>query len=367
MADVILTTYGTVVRDLERLRKVHFHYVILDEAQAIKNPSSKVSRAVRSLDSSFRLALSGTPIENNLSELWSLVSFLNPEMTGSYSEFVKEFIKPVEREMNEVRLDMLKKMVYPILLRRTKAQVAGDLPPKTEIVVYAEMMQRQQTVYDITRELFYGRIKDSLDRVGVEGTQLQLLEGMLRLRQICCHPRLYERAFSDDSGKFQLLEEELQDAVSEGHRVLVFSQFVTALELLRERLHCCGLPSELLTGATRDRERVVDRFQSGVGAPIFLISLKAGGTGLNLTAADYVFHLDPWWNPSVENQASDRAYRIGQTRPVFVYKLITQNSIEERVLELQEKKRLLADAIIQTESSFFKHLSRGDILHLFEK
>jgi non-specific serine/threonine protein kinase len=367
MADVVLTTYGTVLRDLDRLRIVHFHYVIIDEAQAIKNPSSQISKAVRSLDCSFRLALSGTPIENNLSELWSLVTFLNPGMAGSYSDFVKEFIKPVEREMNETRLDLLKKMVYPILLRRTKAQVAKDLPPKTEIVVYAEMVQRQRTMYDITRELFYGRIKDSLDRVGIEGTQLQLLEGMLRLRQICCHPRLYEIAYGDDSGKFQLLEEELHDAVSEGHRILVFSQFVTALELLRERLQYTGLRSEMLTGATRDRQRVVDRFQSGEGAPIFLISLKAGGTGLNLTAADYVFHLDPWWNPSVENQASDRAYRIGQTRPVFVYKLITQDSIEERVLELQEKKRQLADNIIQTESSFFKHLNKGDILHLFEK
>ncbi|MBN1757956.1 MAG: DEAD/DEAH box helicase, partial [Chitinispirillaceae bacterium] len=366
MADVVLTTYGTILRDSTRLQGIRFHYIILDEAQAIKNPSSRISKAIRMLQCNYRLALSGTPIENNLSELWSLVSFLNPGMVGSYSEFVKEFIKPVEKEMNEIRLDMLKKMVFPIILRRTKAQVAKDLPPKSEIVVYTEMLQRQRTMYDITRELFYGRIRDSLDRVGIEGTQMQLLEGMLRLRQICCHPRLYENSYADDSAKYQLLEEELHDAVSEGHRVLVFSQFVTALELLRERLRYTGLRSELLTGATHDRQKVVDRFQSGEGAPVFLISLKAGGTGLNLTAADYVFHLDPWWNPSVENQASDRAYRIGQTKPVFVYKLITQDSIEEWVLELQEKKRLLAGTIIQTESSFFKHLGRDDILHLFE-
>jgi non-specific serine/threonine protein kinase len=366
MADVILTTYGTVLRDCAQLQKTMFHYIILDEAQAIKNPSSRISKAVRTLNCKYRLALSGTPVENNLSELWALFTFLNPGMMGTYSVFMQEYIKPIEREMNESRLGVLKKMVYPFILRRTKAQVAKDLPPKNEIVLYSEMVARQKTLYDITKELFYGRIRDSLEEAGIEGSQIQLLEGLLRLRQICCHPQLYETGYSDDSGKFQLIEELLHDAVSEGHRALVFSQFVTALELLRERLGCSGLGSELLTGQTRDRQKVVDRFQGGEGAPIFLISLKAGGTGLNLTAADYVFHLDPWWNPSVENQASDRAYRIGQTKPVFVYKLITQESIEERVLELQEKKKLLTGSIIQTENAFFKHLSKSDILHLFE-
>ena len=368
MADVVLTTYGTVLRDSDRLQHMKFHYVILDEAQAIKNPASQISKALRSIKCRYRLALSGTPIENNLSELWSLFSFLNPGMMGSYKEFLQEFIKPIEKEMNEQRLCLLKKMVFPFILRRTKAQVAGDLPPKNEIILYSEMVPRQRTIYDITREMFYGRIKESFDRLGAgnEGIQVQLLEGMLRLRQICCHPQLYESGYSDDSGKFQVLEESLHDAVSEGHRVLVFSQFVSALELLRERIGCTGLGSELLTGQTANRQRVVDRFQSGEGAPVFLISLKAGGTGLNLTAADYVFHLDPWWNPSVENQASDRVYRIGQTKPVFVYKMITQDSIEERVLELQEKKRHLAGSIIQTENSFFKFLSKSDILNLFE-
>ncbi|MBN1577892.1 MAG: SNF2 helicase associated domain-containing protein [Chitinispirillaceae bacterium] len=366
MADAVLTTYGTIIRDKERLQKQHFHYIILDEAQAIKNPASVISKAVRSLDAGYRLALSGTPIENNLSELWSLFAFLNPGMFGRYRMFLQNFIRPIEREKNERTMEVLQKLVFPFILRRTKAQVVKELPPKNEIVAYCEMVPRQRTLYDMTKQLFYGRITEAFDRAGVEGSRMQLLEGLLRLRQICSHPLLYDPAYTDDSGKFQLVEEMLQDAVAEGHRVLLFSQFVMSLELLRQRCATIGISSELLTGATVDRQKVVDRFQNSEGAPLFLISLKAGGIGLNLTAADYVFHLDPWWNPSVENQASDRAYRIGQTKSVFVYKMITRDSIEERVLELQEKKRRLTESIITTEASFFKHLTKEDVAALFE-
>jgi non-specific serine/threonine protein kinase len=366
MADVVLTTYGTIVRDSDLFSRQKFHYVILDEAQAIKNPSSQVSRVVRTLNCLHRLALSGTPIENNLSELWAMFAFLNPGIFGSLRSFIQNFIKPIERELNDQVAGTLRKMVFPFILRRTKSQVVKELPPKNEIVVYTEMVPAQQAVYDIAKQIYYGRITEVIDRCGVEGSRIQLLEGLLRLRQICCHPKLYDSAYTDDSGKFILVEEMLLDAASEGHRVLLFSQFVKVLEMVREHCRLAGISTEILTGNTNDRQKVVDRFQAEGGATVFLVSLKAGGTGLNHTAADYVFHFDPWWNPSVENQATDRAYRIGQTKSVFVYKLITSSSIEERVLELQQKKRYLTDSIIQSETSFFKNLSREEILALFK-
>jgi non-specific serine/threonine protein kinase len=366
MVDVILTTYGTLLRDIEMLSKIHFHYCILDEAQAIKNPLSQISKTFSDVKSTHRLTLSGTPIENNLSELWSMFSFLNPGLLGTYKIFQEKFIKPVEKESDDVTASTLRKLIFPFILRRTKEQAAKDLPPKNEIILYTEMLPAQQTLYDITKEMYRGRVENSFNTRGFEKSGFQVLEGLLRLRQICSHPLLFDKSFTGDSGKFRMVEESIVDIIAEKHKVLVFSQFVTALELLRERLRIHGVKSEILTGSTKNRQEVVDRFQSPKGAPVFLISLKAGGTGLNLTSADYVFHIDPWWNPSAENQASDRAYRIGQTKPVFVYKIITRNSIEERVLELQERKRFLMDAVIQTETSLFKKLSKDDILDLFK-
>jgi non-specific serine/threonine protein kinase len=286
-------------------------------------------------------------------------------MLGSFRNFAINFIKPIEKEMNEQAADVLRKLIFPYILRRTKQQVAKDLPPKNEIIMYAEMLPKQKTIYDITKETYRGKIQHSFDKDSTDRTQFQILEGMLRLRQICCHPKMIDPTFSCDSGKFQLIEECIIDVISEGHRILVFSQFVKALELMKERISEKGVLSEILTGATRDRQSVVDRFQNQNGAPVFFISLKAGGTGLNLTSADYVIHMDPWWNPSAENQASDRAYRIGQTRPVFVYKMITKDSIEERVLQMQERKRNLMQSIIHTENSFFKQLTRDDVLAMF--
>ena len=310
------------------------------------------------------MALSGTPVENNLTELWSLFSFINPGMLGSYSNF------PVTLSVLSKRIKRkccwgFEKMIFPFILRRTKQQVAKELPPKNEIILYAEMLPQQKTLYEITRDTYRGKIKNSIDNQGIERCRFQILEGLLRLRQICCHPRLFDTGFSGDSGKFQLVQQSIQEVVAEGHRVLVFSQFVKALELLRQRIRESGISSEILTGATRDRQAVVDRFQKKGGAQVFLISLKAGGTGLNLTSADYVMHIDPWWNPSAENQASDRAYRIGQTRTVFIYKMITKDSIEEHILQLQQQKKNLMQSVITTEGSFFKNLSKEDVLSLF--
>jgi non-specific serine/threonine protein kinase len=365
MSDVVLTSYGTVLRDIEFLQGIDFHYVILDEAQTIKNPASQIRNAIDQLRCRYRLALSGTPVENNLTELWSLFSFINPGMLGSYSNFTRNFIRPIEKELNENAVGVLRKMIFPFILRRTKQQVAKDLPPKNEIILYAEMLPQQKTLYEITKETYRGKIKQSMDSQGVERCRFQILEGLLRLRQICCHPRLFDSGFSGDSGKFQLVQQSIQEVVTEGHRVLVFSQFVKALELLRQRIWESGISSEILTGATRDRQAVVDRFQKKGGAQVFLISLKAGGTGLNLTSADYVMHIDPWWNPSAENQASDRAYRIGQTKTVFIYKVITRDSIEEHILQLQQHKKNLMQSVITEEGSFFKNLSREDVLSLF--
>ncbi|MDG5816639.1 SNF2-related protein [Chitinispirillales bacterium ANBcel5] len=365
MADVVITSYGTMVRDLNQVMTKKFNYLILDEAQAIKNPTSQVSRAIRQIKAKHKLALSGTPIENNLSELWSLFTFLNPGMLGSFRSFAKNFIKPIMKDLNENTTAVLRQMIHPFILRRTKEQVAKELPPKSEVILYTEMLPEQKMLYDITRDTYRGKIIDSIENSGIERGRFEMLEGLMRLRQICCHPSIMNKSFSEESGKFNLLEEVLSDIVSGGHRVLIFSQFVKALELIRVRLAQQGISTELLTGQTRNREKVVDRFQNRNSAPVFLISLKAGGTGLNLTNADYVVHLDPWWNPSAENQASDRAYRIGQTKPVFVYKIITKDSVEERVLELQNQKKELVNSIITTESSFAKNLSKEDIIGLF--
>jgi non-specific serine/threonine protein kinase len=365
IADVVLTSYGTLLRDIGRLKKLRFNYVILDEAQSIKNPLAHVSRAVRELTSDHRLTLSGTPIENNLSELWSMVSFLNPGMLGSYRQFCVSFARPIERERKSAAAEVLQKMIFPFVLRRTKEQVASDLPPKTETLLCTEMLPRQRTLYDITRDMYRSRIMTAIDRDGIEKSRLQILEGLLRLRQICCHPLLMDERFSGESGKFKLLDSSIDEIAGGKHKVLIFSQFVKALQLLSARLKLRGIRHEVLTGATRDRAAVVDRFQDNPAITAFLISLKAGGTGLNLTAADYVVHLDPWWNPAAENQATDRAYRIGQTRQVFVYKLISKNSIEEHIVALQEAKQELIDWIVRPEETFGKQLTRDDVAALF--
>ena len=363
--DLVLTTYGTLLRDIDKLRKYPFHYVILDESQAIKNPLAKTSKAARLLRSDHRLVLTGTPVENSTFELWSQFAFLNPGLLGNLEYFKSEFGNPIEKQGDEQASQFLRKMVYPFILRRTKSQVAPELPPRTERVVYADMEPAQRKFYNKTRDYYRAMLLGVIEEQGMNNARMKVLEGLLRLRQICNHPRLVKDDFHGDSSKFELLIETLETLQSEGHKALVFSQFVQMLSLVRNEMDLKKIPYVYLDGQTRKRQERVDTFQNDPTIPFFLISLKAGGLGLNLTAADYVIHIDPWWNPAVEMQATDRTHRIGQDKPVFVYKLITRDSVEEKILELQEKKKNLVDQLIITEGSFFKSLTAEDVERLF--
>ena len=364
--DLILTTYGILLRDIEMLRQHRFHYVVLDEAQAIKNPLSQSARAARLLQAEHRLTLTGTPVENSPMELWSQFAFLNPGLLGSLEHFRSEFAGPIERGEDETAAKFLRKLVHPFLLRRTKDQVARDLPPRTERTLYTEMEPGQRKMYNLKRDQYRAQILGLLDEEGMDSARMKILEGLLRLRQICCHPRLLEPTTKSGSGKFEMLLETLDTLRAEGHKALVFSQFVQMLTLVREELDKRGIPYAYLDGKTKDRQARVDQFQTDPSLPFFLISLKAGGVGLNLTAASYVIHIDPWWNPAVEMQATDRTHRIGQDKPVFVYKMIARDSVEEKILQLQDRKRALVSQLISAESSVFKSLTRQDIQALFE-
>jgi non-specific serine/threonine protein kinase len=363
--DLVLTTYGVMRVDNEKLRAYRFHYIVLDESQAIKNPLAKTSRAARRLQSEHRLAMTGTPVENNTFELWAQFAFVMPGLLGSLDYFKEEFVKPIEKGQDEKTAQTLRRMVYPFILRRTKEQVAPELPPRTERVIYCPMEPAQRRFYfklrDYYRELLVGLIEEE----GLDKSRMKILEGLLRLRQASNHPKLIDPDFRGDSGKMEVLLETLETLYSEGHKALVFSQFVQMLRLVRKALDARGIPYAYLDGRTRKRQQQVDRFQHDPSVPFFLISLKAGGVGLNLTAADYVIHIDPWWNPAVERQASDRTHRIGQDKPVFIFKLITRESVEEKVLQLQERKKELVEKLIATESGFFKELSPEDVRALF--
>jgi non-specific serine/threonine protein kinase len=364
LAGIVLTTYGTLLKDIGFLEKIFFETVILDEAHTIKNPASGISRAVCRIKGRSRYALTGTPVENSLSELWSIFSFVNPGMLGRYRAFLRTFAVPIQKNDNVYQLKALKRITAPFIMRRTKKQAAPELPAKTETVTTLEMLPSQKHLYCVTRDVYRASITLSIERNGIEKSKFQILEGLLRLRQICSFPAMARPEYTGSSAKFEEIERMIPEIAAAGHRVLLFSQFVKALLALKERLTAIGIDSEMLTGKTVNRSDVVDRFQNGK-SPVFLISLKAGGTGLNLTAADYVIHLDPWWNPAVEDQASDRAYRIGQTKPVFVYRLIMKDTIEEQIVQLQQKKRGLADSVIVEELSFVKQMSLEEIKNLF--
>jgi non-specific serine/threonine protein kinase len=363
--DLVLTTYGTMLRDVEWLRKYKFHYVVLDESQVVKNPLAKTAKAVRLLSSDHRLALTGTPVENSTFELWSQFAFLNPGLLGNLEYFKREISNPIEKQGDEVASEFLRKLVYPFILRRTKEQVAPELPPRTERLVFADMDPAQRKFYNKTRDYYRAMLVGMIEDEGINNARMKVLEGLLRLRQISNHPRLVKEDFRGDSAKFELLLETLETLHSEGHKALVFSQFVQMLKIVREALDTQNVPYVYLDGQTRKRQERVDQFQASPEIPFFLISLKAGGVGLNLTAADYVIHIDPWWNPAVEMQATDRTHRIGQDKPVFVYKLIARDTVEEKILQLQEKKRALVEQLITTESSFFKSLTVEDVEVLF--
>lgn len=358
--DLILTTYGTLRNDVPFLKDLRFDYVILDEAQAIKNASSESAKAVRLLQADHRLALSGTPVQNHLGELWSLFEFLNPGMLGTARAFQAtgasaRVVEPQTREL-------LSRALRPFILRRTKQQVAKDLPQRLEQTIHCELDTEQRKLYDELKQHYRNSLLTRIAKEGMNKAKIQILEALLRLRQAACHPGLIDKSkTSMGSAKLDSLLAQLSEVMEENHKVLVFSQFTSFLSIVRSRLDKEKVTYEYLDGRTRDRKTPVDRFQTDPNVKLFLISLKAGGLGLNLTAAEYVFLLDPWWNPAVEAQAIDRAHRIGQTRQVFAYRLIAKDTVEEKVLQLQQSKRDLADAIINADNSLIGKLGREDL------
>jgi non-specific serine/threonine protein kinase len=337
----------------------------LDESQNIKNPLAQSSKAARLINAKHRLVLTGTPVENNTFDLWSQFAFLNPGLLGSMDYFKREFVTPIESRASEETAQLLRRLIYPFVLRRTKDQVAPELPARTERVLYTDLESPQRKLYNTTRDYYRGLLMGVIDERGIDNARMQILEGLLRLRQICIHPQLVQPGYRGGSAKFELLLESLETLRAEGHKALVYSQFVQTLHLLQKELDARQILYTYLDGKTGDRQKQVDIFQNDPGIPFFLISLKAGGVGLNLTAADYVIHVDPWWNPAVEMQAADRAHRIGQEKPVFVYKIIARNSVEEKILQLQERKRDLVGRLISTEGSFFKSITKEDVQGLF--
>ncbi|HZS03799.1 MAG TPA: SNF2-related protein [Blastocatellia bacterium] len=358
--DLILTTYGTLRNDAVLFKDVRFDYVILDEAQAIKNADTESAKAARLLKGDYKLALSGTPIENHLGELWSLFDFLNPGLLGSAS--VLNLGGAAGRNPDEETRKMLAQALRPFILRRTKDQVAKDLPQKLEQTIFCELESAQRKRYNDLREHYRKELLNKIEADGLNKSKMVILEALLRLRQAACHPGLIDKnRVKDPSAKLDVLLPQLAEVIAEGHKTLVFSQFTSLLSIVRDRLENEGITYEYLDGKTRNRQARVERFQTDPDCKLFLISLKAGGLGLNLTAAEYVFLLDPWWNPAVEAQAIDRAHRIGQTKQVFAYRLIAKDTVEEKVLELQNTKRDLADAIINADNSLIRNLKREDL------
>ncbi|MDO7896807.1 DEAD/DEAH box helicase [Pseudomonas citrulli] len=367
--DLVLTTYALLPRDLEVLKPRAWSVLILDEAQNIKNPASKAAQAARELNARQRLCLSGTPLENHLGELWSLFHFLLPGWLGDSKSFNRDYRTPIEKHGNSERMRHLTARIKPFLLRRKKEQVATELPPKTEIVHWVELSEGQRDVYETVRIAMDKKVRDEIARSGVARSQIIILDALLKLRQVCCDLRLLNtvqtaKALRSGSGKLASLMEMVDELLSEGRRILLFSQFTSMLALIEEQLQKRSLTYSLLTGSTTDRRTPVRDFQSGK-VSLFLISLKAGGTGLNLTAADTVIHFDPWWNPAVENQATDRAYRIGQNNPVFVYKLIAQGTVEEKIQALQQDKAALAGSVLDGGTMGGWKLEQSDIEALF--
>lgn len=363
--DVIITTYGVLRNDLDLFHEITFEYIILDEAQIIKNPFSLSAKSVCSLQAKNKLILSGTPIQNNLIELWSLFHFLNPGYLGGYDFFKENFVIPIERDHDEKVSETLKKMVTPFLLRRSKAVISDELPEKTEIILKNSFGESEKEIYESWKEYYKHEIKNSIKEHGLNKSRMKILEGLTKLRQICLHPKMVDPKYVGKSAKFDLLMMEIEKILAEGHKVLVFSSFVKMLKIVKSGLDKKGLKYSYLDGKTRDRETVVNEFQNSLKPEAFLISIKAGGLGLNLTSADYVFIIDPWWNPAVEMQAMDRAHRIGQKQKVFVYKMIVEDSIEEKILKLQESKKKLVKDIIVEEDGGVRGMDFKDIESIF--
>ncbi len=366
--DLIITSYALLRLDQELLAPFRFHYAILDEAQAIKNASSQTAQAARSLHARHRVTLTGTPLENNLMELWSQYTFLMPGFFGTRARVLRRYGDEKAGEVQPELLDQLRQRLRPFLLRRLKTDVLTELPPVTEVTLRCTMAPPQRQLYEKVRNTYRAQVMKLVGESGVERNALTVLEALLRLRQACCHPDLLP--FEDaravaESAKTELFLQTVEELLSEGRRVLVFSQWTTMLKILRKQLGEMGIETAYLDGSTRDRSAVIADAQSADGPPVFLVSLKAGGVGLNLTAADVVVHYDPWWNPAVEQQASDRVHRIGQTKPVLVIRLAVEDSVEDHILVLQERKRALVTSAIESEADGVKRLTRADLEAIF--
>lgn len=365
---IIITTYGTLRSDIKTFVQMPLDYVILDESQAIKNPSSKVTKAASLLNAKHRLCMSGTPLQNNTFDIYAQMNFLNPGMLGSVEFFRQEFAIPIDKFGEPEQKDHLKKILYPFILRRTKEQVAKDLPEKIETVLFCEMEDEQRRIYDAYRNDYRSKIMGTIEEQGIQKSQLTILQGLMKLRQICDSPAILneEDKFPNHSIKLEELAREITENIG-NHKALIFSQFLGMLALIREKLTELGVKFQYFDGSTSapDREKAIQAFQNDEETRVFLISLKAGGVGLNLTAADYVYIVDPWWNPAVEQQAIDRTHRIGQTKNIFAYRMICKDTIEDKIMQLQEKKRLLAKELISDDATFVKALTREDVEYLF--
>jgi superfamily II DNA or RNA helicase len=366
--DLVITSYPLLVRDAKALGAVHWHIVALDEAQYIKNPKSKVAQVCGTLKAKHRLCLTGTPIENHLGELWSLYQFLMPGILGDADTFRTFYRNPIEKDNDTEKQQQLAARLQPLLLRRTKSAVAKDLPPKTEILHTIELGKAQMDLYETIRAAVDQRVKEAISAKGLDRSQIIVLDALLKLRQVCCNPQLLQmeaaQAVAESAKTDYLMEDLLPELIDEGHRILIFSQFTRMLAIIESKLKAAKISYVKLTGDTEDRETPIRRFQAGE-IPVFLISLKAGGAGLNLTTADTVIHYDPWWNPAAEAQASDRAHRIGQTKPVFIHKLICQGTIEERIVEMQKNKAALIEGLLTGRTDKLK-LTQEDIQRLLE-
>lgn len=360
-ADVTITTYALLRLDIDLLQQMDWKIIILDEGQNIKNPRSQVSKAAFQLETGFKLILTGTPVENSLTDLWSQFNFINPGLLGSYQHFQEHYARPISQG-EENSAVWLKKKIKPFVLRRLKTEVAPELPSRTEVTLYAELEEEERNLYNAIYATTRGEIVNKLQH---GGNMIEVLEALLRLRQACCHRELIPNEKSESSSKLDLLVEKLETAITEDHKSLVFSQWTSFLDLIEAALEKKGIKYLRLDGSTRNRQDVIDNFQSDDGAPVLIMSLKAGGVGLNLTKADYVFFMDPWWNPFSEDQASDRAYRIGQERPVFIHRIVALDTIEEKILELQKHKRSLSNSVLGN-GDLAGSLTKDDLLSIFE-
>jgi superfamily II DNA or RNA helicase len=369
-SEIIITTYGTLRSDIKLFMEVEFDYVVLDESQAIKNPSSKVTKAACLLRAKNRLCLSGTPLQNNTFDIFAQMNFLNPGMLGSQEFFKTEFAVPIDKFGEKEQKEHLRKLLYPFILRRTKEQVAKDLPEKQEMILFCDMGEEQRKIYEAYRNDFRDKIMGVVQDQGIGKSQLTILQGLMKLRQICDSPAIIknedDERYPNESVKLEELGREISENIS-NHKALIFSQFLGMLSLIKAKMKELGIDYEYFDGSTSspDREKAINRFQNDENCRVFLISLKAGGVGLNLTAADYVYIVDPWWNPAVEQQAIDRTHRIGQTKNIFAYRMICTDTVEDKILKLQERKRILAKDLITDDEGFVKSLTKDDVMYLF--